>query len=73
MNLQIKATKQYFPVVQFIKLYKGILTFEYFNENLKCDNSKESRSVHSSGTVSNCFSMLSGKDGSDFWVAWMKS
>ena len=28
MIIQIKATEQYFPVVLFIMLYKGVLTFE---------------------------------------------
>ena len=38
----MKATEQYFPVVLFIMLCKGVLTFESVNEILKCDNSKES-------------------------------
>ena len=44
----MKATEQCFPVVLFIMLYKGILTFEsvyvyvYVYEILKCDHSNES-------------------------------
>ena len=30
--LKIKATEQYFPVVQFVKLHKVILTFEPVDE-----------------------------------------
>ena len=29
MTIQIKATKQYFPAVLFIVLYKVVLTFEF--------------------------------------------
>ena len=36
----MKATKQYFPVVPFIMLYKVILTFESADRNLKCDHSE---------------------------------
>ena len=38
----MKATKQYFPVVLLITLYKVDLTFEYVDEILKCDHSNES-------------------------------
>ena len=38
----MKAAEQYFPVVLFIMLYKGILTFESADEILKCYHSKES-------------------------------
>jgi len=31
----MKATKQYFPVVLFITLYKAILTFESVKKNAK--------------------------------------
>ena len=37
----MKAIKQYFPVVLFIMLYKGVLTFESVDEILKCDFSNE--------------------------------
>ena len=37
-----EATKQYFPVMLFITLYKVVLTFESVNEILKCDHSNES-------------------------------
>ena len=46
MNLtafvQMRATKQYFPVELLIMLYKVILTFESVDEILKCDHSNES-------------------------------
>ena len=42
MTIQMKATEQYFPVVQFIMLYKVVLTFESVDEILKCDYSTES-------------------------------
>jgi len=38
----MKATEQYFPVVLFIMLYSKVLTFEFVNEILKCENSNES-------------------------------
>ena len=38
----MKATKQYFPVVLFIMLYKVVLTCESVDEILKCDHSDES-------------------------------
>ena len=48
----MKATKQYFPVVLFIMLYKVVLTFESVDEILECDHSNEShRAVLSCGTV----------------------
>ena len=42
MAIQMKATKQYFPVVLFIILYKMVLTFESVDEILKFDHSNES-------------------------------
>ena len=42
VTIQMKATKQYFPVVLFITLYKVVLTFESVDEILKCDHSNES-------------------------------
>ena len=42
VNIQMKATEQYFPVVLFTMLYKVILTFESVYEILKCDHSNES-------------------------------
>ena len=33
---------QFFPVVLFVMLYKGVLTFESVDEILKCDHSNES-------------------------------
>ena len=32
-NIQMKATEQYFPVVQFIALHKVVPTFEPVNES----------------------------------------
>ena len=37
--IKMKATKQYFPVVLFIMLYKVVLTLESVDEILKCDHS----------------------------------
>ena len=42
MNIQMKATEKYFPVVLFIVLHKVVLTFESVDEILKCDHSNES-------------------------------
>ena len=42
VTIQMKATKQYYPVVLFITLYKVVLTFESVDEILKCDHSNES-------------------------------
>ena len=39
--IQMKAAKQYFPVVLFIKLYKVVLTFESVDEIFKCAHSNE--------------------------------
>jgi len=38
----MNATDQFFPVVQFIMIYKVVLTFKSMDEILKCDHSKES-------------------------------
>ena len=41
--IQLKVTKQYFPVVLFIMLYKVVLvTVESVSEILKCGHSNES-------------------------------
>ena len=42
VTIQMKATKQYFPVVLFIMLYKVVLSFESVDEIPKCDHSNES-------------------------------
>ena len=42
VTIQMKATEQYFPVMQFIMLYKVVLAFESVDEILKCDHSNES-------------------------------
>ena len=38
----MKATKQYFPVVLFVMLYKVVLTCKSVDEILHCDHSNES-------------------------------
>ena len=44
VTIQMKATEQYFPVVQFVLLqfYKVVHTCEPVDEILKCDHSNES-------------------------------
>ena len=42
VTIQIKATEQHFPVVQFIMLGKVVLNIESANEILRCDHSNES-------------------------------
>ena len=42
VKIQIKATEQYFPAVQFIMLYNVVLAFESVDEILECDHSNES-------------------------------
>ena len=42
VTIQMKATKEYFPMVLFIMLYKVVLTFEFVDEILKCHHSNES-------------------------------
>ena len=52
VTIQMKATRQYFPVVLFIMLYKVVVTFESVYVILKCDHSNESYcAVLSCGTV----------------------
>ena len=43
---QLKSTKQYFPVVLFIALYKVVMSFESVNEILKCDQSDQSIEIY---------------------------
>ena len=38
MPIQMKAPEQYFPVVLFIMLHKGVPTFESVDEILNCVN-----------------------------------
>ena len=40
--IQMKAIEQYFHVVQFIMLYKVVLTFESADETPVCDHTNES-------------------------------
>ena len=42
VTIQMKATKQYFPVVLFIMPYKVVLTFESVDEILWCYHLNES-------------------------------
>ena len=35
VNIQVKATEQYFPVVLFIMLYRVVLTFDSVGKNTK--------------------------------------
>ena len=42
VTIQMKATKQCFPVVLFTMLYKVVLTFESVDEILKFDHSYKS-------------------------------
>ena len=65
----MKAAEQYVPVVQFIMLYKVILTFESVDEILKCDHSNESYwAVLSCGVVCNAV-----QGGPNFLSLWVKS
>ena len=60
----MKATKQYFPTVLFIMLYKVVQPFESVDEILKCDHSNESYwAVLSCGVV-----YYAAQGGSNFWV-----
>ena len=69
VQMKATATKQSFPVVLFIMLYKVVLTFESVGEILKCDHSNESYwAVFSCGTV---FCAVQGS--SNFLNLWMKS
>ena len=43
--IQVKTTMQYFPVVLFITLYKVVLTSEFVDEILWCNQSNESFSA----------------------------
>ena len=57
----VKTTKQYFPVVLFVMLYKVVLTLESVDEILKCDHSNESyRAVLSCGAV--CYVVQGGSN-----------
>ena len=42
VTIQMKATKEYFPVVLFITLYKLVQIFESVDEILNCEHSNES-------------------------------
>ena len=64
VTIQMKATKQYVPVVLFIMLYMVVLTFESADEILKCDHLNKSYwAVLSRGTV-----YYAVQGGSNFWV-----
>ena len=60
----MKATKQFFPVVLIIMLYKVVLTFEFVSEMLKCNHSDESYwAVLSCGAV-----YYAVQGGPNFWI-----
>ena len=42
VTIHSKAIESYFPLVQFIRLYKVVLTLESVDDILKCDYSNES-------------------------------
>ena len=42
MAIRMTAIEQHFPVVQFMILYKVVLTFESVDVIIKCDHSNES-------------------------------
>jgi len=42
VTIQMKATEQYFPVVEFVTSYKAVRTSESVDEILKCHHSNES-------------------------------
>ena len=41
-TIQMKATKQFFPVMLFIRMSQLVLTFDSVDETLECDHSSES-------------------------------
>ena len=41
VSIQMKATEQYFPMMQFIMLYIVGVTIESVTENVRCDHSNE--------------------------------
>ena len=41
VTVQVKATKQYFPVMFFIILFNALLTFESVDKILKCGHLNE--------------------------------
>ena len=52
VNIQMKASEQYFHVTLFSVLYKMILTSKSVGQTVKCDHSNESYwAVLSCGTV----------------------
>ena len=61
----MKATKQYFPAVLSIMLYKVVLDFESVDEILKCDHLNESYwAILSCGPV-----YYTVEGGSNFWIS----
>ena len=42
VTIHMEATKQYFPMILFIMLYKVVQSFESVDEILKCDHSNGS-------------------------------
>ena len=80
VTIQMKATKQYFPVVLFITLHRVVLTFESVDEILKCDQTlyyveQGMSSFWASGRILKCDH--SNKSSPVLWFSrlslWMKS
>ena len=61
MTIQVKATEQYFPLVQFMVLDKVVLTLEYADKILKCNQSQKAIELYFSisTVVSFCLKALS--------------
>ena len=65
VTIQMKATEQYFPVVLFIMLYKVVLTDEFVDEILKCDNLNKSNC--SSNVIQNKLSQVCNLSDCTSW------
>ena len=71
VTIQMKAIKQYCPVVLFVTLYKVVLTFESVDEILKCDHSNESYwAVLSCGTVYYVLNSVCGRNLKVWLFKW---
>ena len=56
VTIQMKATEQYFPMVQSITLYKVVLTLDSVDKILVCNYSKETELL--STRIRSCFFTL---------------
>ena len=65
VTIQMKATEQYFPVVLFIMLYKGVLTFESLDEILKRDHSNKNY-----WAVLSCCTVYNAVPGGSNYEGW---